>query len=178
MSGHFRVGVVTSPHGIKGAVNVFPTTDDMKRFDHLESVMVSPDEDEEHIEASREVEKVQYFKNRVILKLKDVSTVEEAQKLRGASLWVSDEQAVPLKEHEFYLRDFIFGKAVDEDGNVLGTITDILQTAGCAILEVTPEDKALKLFMVPAAAEFVRGMDREKRQVVLHLIKGMREDTQ
>ena len=35
-----QVGVITSTHGIRGEVKVFPTTDDAQRFRELKDVML------------------------------------------------------------------------------------------------------------------------------------------
>ena len=35
MEDRLRVGVITAPHGIKGEVKVYPTTDDLNRFKSL-----------------------------------------------------------------------------------------------------------------------------------------------
>ena len=35
-----RIGVVTTTHGIKGEVKVFPTTDDVKRFKKCDEVIL------------------------------------------------------------------------------------------------------------------------------------------
>lgn len=40
MEQYLRVGVITNSHGIKGEVKVFPTTDDIKRFDYLEEAVI------------------------------------------------------------------------------------------------------------------------------------------
>lgn len=41
MENMLRVGVITSAHGIKGEVKVFPTTDDAKRFKELKEVILT-----------------------------------------------------------------------------------------------------------------------------------------
>ena len=38
MVDYLRVGVITSPHGLRGDVKVFPTTDDVNRFKKLKTV--------------------------------------------------------------------------------------------------------------------------------------------
>ena len=36
----FQVGVITAPHGVRGEVKVFPTTDDNARFKNLKTVLL------------------------------------------------------------------------------------------------------------------------------------------
>ena len=54
--------VITNSHGIKGEVKVFPTTDDIKRFDYLEEAVI--DTGKEYINVN--VTGVKYFKNSIL----------------------------------------------------------------------------------------------------------------
>lgn len=40
MEKYLRVGVITSPHGVRGEVKVYPTTDDVMRFKKLDKVIL------------------------------------------------------------------------------------------------------------------------------------------
>ena len=66
METRFQVGVITSPHGVVGEVNVFPTTDDPKRFRRLKEVILVQGKTEKVVA----IEGVKFFKQMVILKLK------------------------------------------------------------------------------------------------------------
>ena len=59
-----KVGVITSTHGIKGEVKVFPTTDDVKRFKKGISLILETGKEQLDLE----VEGVKFFKQFVILK--------------------------------------------------------------------------------------------------------------
>ena len=67
-----RIGVVTTTHGIKGEVKVFPTTDDIKRFKKCDEVILITKEGN----ITLHVESVKYFKNIVILKFKEFNNNE------------------------------------------------------------------------------------------------------
>ena len=66
----FRIGIISSTHGIRGEVKVFPTTDDNARFKELTSVLL--DTGKEHIRL--EIQNVKFFKQFVILKFKGIDT--------------------------------------------------------------------------------------------------------
>ena len=57
-----RVGVITTTHGIRGEVKVFPTTDDIHRFDDLEEVILQNKKEQ----LTLHIEHVKYFKNIVM----------------------------------------------------------------------------------------------------------------
>lgn len=88
-----RVGVITSTHGIKGEVKVFPTTDDAKRFKELKEVIL--DTGKEQI--PMEIEHVKFFKNMVILKFKGHDDINEMEKYKSKDLLVTRDQAVALE---------------------------------------------------------------------------------
>ena len=84
MDNYLRVGVITTTHGIKGEVKVFPTTDDPNRFEVLEHVIL--DTGKEYL--NLEIEGVKYFKNLVILKFKDINNINDIEKYKGKDLLV------------------------------------------------------------------------------------------
>ena len=71
-----KVGVITSTHGIRGEVKVFPTTDDVKRFKKLKQVIL--DTGREHL--TLEIEGVKFFKQFVILKFKGIDNINDIEK--------------------------------------------------------------------------------------------------
>ena len=62
-----RVGVITSTHGIKGEVKVFPTTDDPARFKKLKECVIAGKRGNVNVT----VQSVKFFKQFVILKFKE-----------------------------------------------------------------------------------------------------------
>ena len=172
MSNFFRIGMITSAHGIKGAVKVFPTTEDPQRFRLLKTVQFSSSEEEQDMERQFTISQVQFSKNMVIVSFKEVIDRNEAERLRGGSLWIPDEEAVPLKEGEFYIRDWMQAIVKDEDGTVLGKVDDILETGSNLVLVVKEENG--KELLIPMIHECILSMDQEKKEINVHLLKGLR----
>ena len=100
MEKYLRVGVITSPHGVRGEVKVYPTTDDAMRFKKLDHVILDLGRGE-----SRElkIRQVKFFKNMVILKFDGVDTMNEVEGWRQKDLLITRDQAVPLQEDEFFI---------------------------------------------------------------------------
>ena len=71
-----QVGVISSTHGVRGEVKVFPTTDDVKRFKRLKQVIL--DTGREH--KTLEIEGVKFFKQFVILKFKGIDNINDIEK--------------------------------------------------------------------------------------------------
>ena len=111
-----RVGVITSAHGIKGEVKVFPTTDDAKRFKELKEVIL--DTGKEHI--PMEIEHVKFFKNMVILKFRGYDNINEIEKYKSRDLLITRDQAVDLEPDEYFITDLIGLTVVSDQGAELG----------------------------------------------------------
>ncbi|MCF0135865.1 MAG: 16S rRNA processing protein RimM [Lachnospiraceae bacterium] len=173
MSGMFRIGVVTTTHGVKGAVKVYPTTDDPRRFLDLKTLLYGQTDREEDASRKYEIEKVQFFKNQVILKLKGVEDMDAALLLKGGSLWIPDEDAVKLQENEFFIRDFLGARVLEETDAEIGTIYDIMETGSNFVFEIREESG--KSFLLPVIRDCVLHMDRENSTVTVHVLEGLRE---
>ena len=162
-----QVGVITTTHGIRGEVKVFPTTDDAHRFDYLQSVLL--DTGKELCEL--DIERVKYFKQYVILKFKDVDNINDIEPYKGKSLYVTREFAVPLKENEYYIADLIGMEVYLEDGKYFGTLKDVMETGANDVYVVHIESG--KEVLIPAIKDCIKKVDVENGKMVIHLLKGL-----
>ena len=148
-----KVGIMSSTHGVRGEMKVFPTTDDVKRFRKLKEVLL--DTGKEYI--TLEVEGVKFFKQFVIVKFKGYDSINDIEKDKGMSLYVTRENAVPLKKDEYFMADLIGLKVIDDEGKVLGELTDVLQTGANDVYEVKLEDG--KDLLLPAIRQCILDVD-------------------
>lgn len=165
-SEYFRIGVLTNTHGIKGEFKVYPTTEDMHRYDYLKNVFIENKAGKKYFE----VESVKYFKNMVILKLSGIDDIDEALKYKGLDLYVSREDAIPLEEGEYYVSDLIGLKVMTDNGDELGEVKDILQTGANDVYVVkTPEKEVL----LPSIPECILKVDLDNETVLVHIMDGL-----
>lgn len=167
MENLLRVGVIASTHGIKGEVNVFPTTDDPNRFKMLKHVII--DLKREQLEL--EIEGVKFFKKFVILKFKGYDTINEIQHFLKKDLFVTRENAVKLEEGEYFICDLIGLQVVTDEGVTLGTLTDILQTGANDVYVVTNQEQ--KEYLLPSIPQCILDRDLEKGIIQVHVLKGL-----
>ena len=66
-----QVGIITSTHGVRGEVKVYPTTDDPRRFRRLKEVVLDTGREKINLE----IEGVKFFKQFVILKFKGLDNI-------------------------------------------------------------------------------------------------------
>ncbi len=96
MEQFFQVGMISSTHGLRGEVNVFPTTDDAGRFQELKHVILNSGKEQIPLE----IQSVKFFKKFVIVKFKGIDHINAIEKYKGAKLFVSREDAVDLERSE------------------------------------------------------------------------------
>ena len=164
-----QVGVITSTHGVRGEVKVFPTTDDPARFKKLKKVIV--DDGKQQIDM--EIASVKFFKNMVILKFKGIDNINDVEKYRKAQIFVTRENAIPLAENEYFIADLIGISAKSDEGEDLGTVTDVLQTGANDVYVLnTPKKEEI---LVPAIRDCILHVDIEKQEMLIHLLPGLRD---
>ena len=169
METRFQVGVITSPHGVAGEVNVFPTTDDPKRFRRLKEAILVQGKTEKTVE----IEGVKFFKQMVILKLKGYDDRDAVEKLRNCSLFVERENAVRLQKDEYFIADLIGCDVYTEDApdEKFGVISDVMETGANDVYDIELEKGGNVL--VPAIKDCILKVDVDNRRVDIRLMKGL-----
>lgn len=166
---YLRVGVITSTHGIKGEVKVFPTTDDVNRFKTLDKCYISYGDELLFVHGNG----CKFFKNQVILKFREYNDINDVEKFRQCDILVSREDAVPLKDGEFFIYDIIGAAVVDQNGVELGQISEYLDTAANGVFVVKNKDN--KETLIPVVKEWVTDIDMEERKVTVHTLDVMED---
>lgn len=162
-----QIGVITSTHGIKGEVKVFPTTDDNNRFKKLKECFIEYKNEMIPVKAKG----CKFFKNMVILHFDGIDDINDVEKYKQCKLFVDREHAVPLEENEYFMTDLIDMSVVTEDGTVLGTLKEIIPTGANDVYVVV--DEAGKELLIPAIKECILSVDMEQRKILVHLMKGL-----
>ena len=163
----FRVGVISNTHGIRGDVKVYPTTDNVRRFDDLKEVILDTGKEQLILH----VTSVKYFKNMVILKFKEFDNINDIIPYKGMDLLVTRENAIPLEEGEYYIADIIGSKVITDEDKILGTLTDVLQTGANDVYVVKTKDG--KEVLLPSIEECILDRDIENKIVKVHIMKGL-----
>ncbi len=167
MEQEFIIGTITSTHGLKGEVKVFPKTSDIRRFDFLKECYVKTKQGEKKLICDRR----KYFKNLVILGFAGINRIEEIEPYKGLDLYVTRENAVPLEAGEFYFADALDAEVFTDTGEKLGVLYDILETGANLVLSVKTADG--RTVLIPKIDEIVKEFDCEKKRVVVHMMKGL-----
>ena len=93
----------------------------------------------------------------------------------AGEVFVTRDQAVPLGKDEYFIVDLIGLTVIREDnGEILGELTDVLQTGANDVYVVAMENG--KEVLLPVIRECVKKVDLENRQVTVHVMKGLLDE--
>lgn len=162
-----QVGIITSTHGVRGEVKVYPTTDDPRRFRRLKEVVLDTGREKLNLE----IEGVKSFKQFVILKFKGLDNINDIEKYRQKSLYVTRKNAVRLQRDEYFIADLIGLKVQDEDGTELGTVKDVIETGANDVYEVEMADG--RSLLLPAIKQCILNVDVENGMMQVHVLEGL-----
>lgn len=119
------------------------------------------------------IENIKYFKNTVIIKFKDINTVEAAEALKNTELKIDRANAVKLPEDSYFICDLLGCNVFEEDKN-LGELTDVIVTGSNDVYVVKP--KTGKEILVPALKNVVLSVNINERKITVKLPEGLLDD--
>lgn len=167
MEDMLKVGILSSTHGVHGEMKVFPTTDDVKRFKKLKEVMLL--KGDEYLPLK--IEGVKFFKQFVIIKFEGYDSINDIEKYKGMGIFVTRENAVPLKKDEYFMADLLGLGVIDDEGRVLGELTDIMQTGANDVYVI--KLKAGGELLLPAIKQCILDVDINEGIMKVHVLKGL-----
>ncbi len=167
MENRLQVGIISSTHGVRGEVKVFPTTDDVNRFKRLKEVILDTGKETRILE----IEGVKFFKQFAILKFKGIDDINEIEKYRGCSLFVTRENAVKLKKDEYFIADLLGIQVQDENGDELGILEDVIETGANDVYQIRMTDG--RELLLPAIRQCVLEVNVEAGFMKVHVLEGL-----
>lgn len=115
MTKYLEIGQIVNTFGIKGMIKVKSFSENINRFDKLETVILKNKQGLKEYK----IEEVKYHKGMVLIKLESIETVEQAELLRGSYLLVDREKEEPLEEGTYYIVDLIGLDVYTDEGEHL-----------------------------------------------------------
>lgn len=165
MKDYLLCGKIVNTHGVSGDVKVLPYTDNTAFFDGIKKVS---------LESMQVLTPVSFkpHKNAIIMRFKEIDTMDKAEKLKNEEIYVKRAEAPPLPEGRHYIVDLIGLEVVTDSGRGLGKITDVLQTGSNDVYIVNGDRE----YLIPVIDEVVLNIDTEKRIVLIKPLKGLLDD--
>ena len=165
---YYNVGKIVATHGLKGEVKVAITTDFPEdRFAEGSRLYLGPNRQEVTVKAGRP------FKQFWLVTFNEIPGIDEAEKVQGQELVVSEEDQGELPDGVYYYRDLLGCTVVDDEkGEKIGELTDIEAPGANDIWEITEENG--KKFWIPYIPDVVKSVDIEQKVVRVQLMEGLR----
>jgi 16S rRNA processing protein RimM len=161
------VGVIAGPFGIKGQVKLKSFTDKPDHLSRKVRTLLIGNQQTPY----RLMRAFEHKPGLLILSLAGITTRDAADELRGAEVFIREEEAAPLDADEYFLHD-IAGLAVfSADGTPIGTVREVLITGANDVLVIARNDQPDAL--VPMVREFVVELDLPGRRLVIQPIDGL-----
>lgn len=170
-----QVGGIASTHGLVGEVKVFPTTDHPEGFKKWKTLILDTGKEKKEVH----IASAKFFKQFVILKMKEFNRIEEVEGLRKATLWIRREQSMPCKKDEYFVADLIGMEVFDENGSFVGELVDVMQTGANDVYIVNQkisdgkDGEKVREILLPAIRDCIKKVDVENNRMDIFLMPGL-----
>ena len=164
MQKYLEIAKIVSIHGVRGEMNAQAWCDSPQVITKLKRLYSNGGELCYDIERARPK-----GENMVILKLKGVDAPETAQAMRNTVLYV-DRGDLKLPKGSYFIADLIGLECVTENGELLGKLTDVLETGANDVYEITRDGKK---FYIPAIPSVVLNTDVEGGKMTVYPMEGL-----
>ena len=157
---YIEAGRIVNTHGVAGEVKIQVWLDSPQFLKSFKRCFID----------KREVKllSARVHKGFLIAKLENVEDVNAAMALKGRTVFI-DRADARLPKGAFFLQDIIGAAVVDESGNEIGKLADVMETPASNVYVVKGETEHL----IPAVPEFILSTDAENGIITVHLIEGM-----
>ena len=163
---YLEAGKIVNTHGLRGEVKLVPWTDSPQTFEEIDYVFIKKKTGDVRLD----IERLKYQKNNLIVKFNQISSIEEAEKLKNQTVYIARDALGELPEGVYYIADIIGLAAVDESGNAVGTVVDIFNTGANDIYDIKREGK--KNLLLPVIDDVIT-VDLENERVIVKIPEGL-----
>ncbi len=118
------------------------------------------------------IEKIAYHKKFVLVTVKELKDINEAECYKGATIWIPEQEALPLEENEYYMRDLYGLTVMTQEGEELGILADIYETGANDVYAVRKEGQ--KDLLIPAIKQCILSVDIINKKMIVELLEGLR----
>jgi 16S rRNA processing protein RimM len=168
--GYMAVGLITGAHGLRGEVKVELHTDFPERFTPGAVLWLGS-------ELTRlEIASVRPHQDQLLMHFTSVSDRAQAETLRGAWLFITDDEAQELEEDTYFVHDIIGAAVQTTEGRLLGVVEQVLFTGANDVYVVRSPDEPPREILLPAIADVIKTVDLESGVITVTLLPGLLDE--
>ena len=166
----FSIGRVVKPHGVRGKIKIEYFGEDLDGFSFYKEVFIE--------NRTGKLEPYEILETipqppRLIVRLKGIERIEDAQILVGKEIFIRKEALPDLEEDEYYWIDILGMTVETEEGKRIGKVKEIFPTGANDVYVV--EGKRGEIFL-PARGEVIQSIDRKKGVMKVLRMEGLWEE--
>jgi 16S rRNA processing protein RimM len=162
---YLAIGRVVRPFGLRGELRVQLLTEHPEGLKRLRTVYLGPQTEPWTVEG------VRLHKDAALFTLAGCHDRSTAETLRGALVQIARQDAVPLQEDEYYEHHIVGMTVIEDDGTLLGKVTEIISTGANDVYVVVGPDGEV---LLPAIESVILEIDLDADQMVVHVMEGLR----
>lgn len=162
-----EIGKIINTHGLRGEVKVSVWTDAPEDFEQLGYALTLLGGKEKRLEISG----IKYQKNNIIVKFREINSIEEAQGYKNSVLYVPKEALPQLPENVYYIADLIDCEVFAENGEKIGMLCDVFSTGSNDVYDIKRENA--KNLLVPIIDGVVKDVDTENKKITIKIPEGL-----
>ena len=163
---YLAVGKLRRPHGIRGEMVMEVLNDFPERFRPGAVVYVGPRR------LPLTIRSVRPFQDMLLIAFEGYNDRDQVSIFRNHLVTVPAHEAPPLEEGEYYYHELLGLRVFTEEGQLLGTLVEILETGANEVYIVEPEGGGPEI-LLPAIEEVILAVDLEARTMTVHLLDGL-----
>jgi 16S rRNA processing protein RimM len=162
---YLSVGFLRRPHGLRGEIIMDLHTDFPERLRKGRKLFLG----EEHTPVT--LESIRPHGKGVLMKFKTMDTPEEVGHFRNQWVYAKTRDLPPLPEGQHYQHELLGFNVVDENGNPLGVLAEILETGANEVYAV--RDDSGKELLLPNIPSVILDLDFARRLMKVHVLEGL-----
>ena len=166
----YQLGYVIKTHGLHGELSVMLEVDFPDAYQQLESVFVATSGSETLVPFF--VEHLTIRQNKALIKFEEIDTVDQAETLLKAKLYLPLESLPPLADDQFYYHEIIGFTVEDEQQGTLGTVQDVYESTGQDMIVMQYQGREV---FIPINDDIVPRVDKKQSVVYVNLPDGLLE---
>lgn len=154
---------ITNTHGVKGEMKALHYTDSPAFFKRVKTLYDKKGN-------TYTITAVREGKNCLLVTIDGVEDMDSAERLKSMSLFAKREDFPPLPKGEYYLIDLIGLTAETVDGEEIGEVVNIIESAAQNLLVINKDGREI---LIPKCDAFVSRVDLEEKKIYITPIEGL-----
>ncbi|MDF9824386.1 16S rRNA processing protein RimM [Breznakia sp. PF5-3] len=158
-----KIGTIFNTHGLKGEVKIKSFSDfNDERFKVGNTLIVDTNKSDMELK----VKTYRLHKGVVLVSFEGYDDINKIEAYKGNDIYINKEYISPLNDG-YYFFELKGCKVIDQSGNLIGEVEDILETGANPVLRVN------KTILIPYVDAFIKNVDIQEKTIYIETIEGL-----